>query len=280
MYDNFMKILTNAAPEGKKKELYVQDYLECHPELIPTPGLLNHHLHFESIISQFPLDSSLITDFAYLTKSTVQWRVFLVELESPDKKIFKASKNQISFRSEFNDALAQIRSWKVFIKENKQTVVNKLTPLLHPLTMRNNTLDFYYVLVYGRSDEYETSIKHKQTLSSLQEDESIYFLSYDSLIRAVENKNGYKKNILKLNKTIYSFKYLHLAPWNMFSMISPNDFTLSKKDQATLESWGYDINAWQKGESLWANGKSPFRSMDEEVDTVISMINNPKQTDK
>ena len=264
MDNAFLKILEGKPPKGRKKELNVQDYLELNSELIPTPGLLNHHLHFRSVISQFPIDNSLISDFAYITKNTIQWKIFLIELKSPDKKIFKSTKSQISFRSEFNEALSQIRSWKVFIRNNKQAVINKVKPLLHPLSMQNNPIDFSYVLVYGRSEEYEASRQRSDNLYSLIENESIYFHSYDSLSRSKEESGGYKKNILKINKNIYSFKHLSCQPLHLFAYMSPNDFSLSKKDETTLKSWGYDIDSWLKGHKLDFNGKYPSNFTDEE----------------
>ena len=109
---DFIDILDSPPPMGKKKELIIHEFLESNPELIPTPNLLNHHLHFGVVISKFPLDTSLETDYVYLTKSFDTWIVTFVELEIPDKKLFTNNKKQIDTSSEFNKAIAQVRSWQ------------------------------------------------------------------------------------------------------------------------------------------------------------------------
>ena len=57
----------------------IQECMESDTELIPTPLLLNHGLHFNAVISKLPISASLVCDFAYLTKSTVGWRLVYIE---------------------------------------------------------------------------------------------------------------------------------------------------------------------------------------------------------
>jgi hypothetical protein len=88
----FTQLLDSPPPSGRQKEQVVQDFLENHSVLIPTPNRLNHQLHFDVIVSKFPLSTELITDYVYLTKSSDTWRVTFVELEMPDKKIWLFSR--------------------------------------------------------------------------------------------------------------------------------------------------------------------------------------------
>jgi len=94
----------------------IQDFLETHSELIPTPWLLNHALHLEVVISKFPLGTGLVTDFAYLTKSSVAWDLCLVEIEDPKKKIFTTDQKRVVFNSDFTRAKGQVDSWKCFLR--------------------------------------------------------------------------------------------------------------------------------------------------------------------
>lgn len=77
-------------------ENHIQNFLEENTELISTPFLLNHHLHFNSIITKFKISDGLISDFAFLTKSTDFWHLVLVELEDPKKKYLQIITNKSS----------------------------------------------------------------------------------------------------------------------------------------------------------------------------------------
>ncbi len=163
----FMDVLRNPPPKGRQKEQVVQDFLEQHTELIPTPNLLNHHLHFESVISKFPLGTELTTDYAYITKSSDTWRITLVELESPDKSIFTSDTKKTNTSAEFNAALNQVRSWKNYIKENRDEVLRRLDPLLQPVGMRRNPVEFHYQLIIGKSEDKNLTPERQRLYRSL-----------------------------------------------------------------------------------------------------------------
>lgn len=262
--ETYENLLANPPPGKTKKELHVQRFLEENSSLIPTPALLNHHLHHKCVISQFPLDTTLIPDFVYITKSSILWRIVLVELESPDKQIFKTSKKQVGFRSEFNEAFEQIRSWKVFVQDNRDAILKRLRPFWRPEHMRSNPVEFSYALVYGRSSEYENRPRRAQSLAQLQKDESVHFFSYDSLFRASDNGWNYKKNVMCFNKDVFSFKYLHCEPGNLFCFVSPDDLKLAPEHKMKLLSWGYQIDEWENGQMLKIDGK---RTWDKEAGT-------------
>jgi Domain of unknown function (DUF4263) len=86
--------------------------------------MLNHGLHFDVMISKFPLDTSLKSDFAYRTKSTGEWYLTLMELEHPSKAIFTNNKVP-TFSANFNAAIGQIDGWKAFIEQHSD---EDLTP--------------------------------------------------------------------------------------------------------------------------------------------------------
>src|SRR5579875_207323 len=98
--DNTQKLivsLQSTLSDPTQNENDVQRLLEANTELIPIPFLLNHHLHKNAVISKLPISTSLITDFAYLTKSSDEWWIVFVELESQHKKIF--NRNETHFRN-------------------------------------------------------------------------------------------------------------------------------------------------------------------------------------
>ncbi|MDK1389651.1 DUF4263 domain-containing protein [Sinorhizobium sp. 8-89] len=114
-----------------RQENAIQAFLEQHTTFLPTPGLLNHRLHLNSIISKFPIGER-VADYAYLTKSSDEWKLVLVELEDAGKKLFTQSSKHVGFTSEMNDAIAQVDVWREFWNENRRTVLDSLEHLLVP----------------------------------------------------------------------------------------------------------------------------------------------------
>lgn len=274
MIETFKKILDAKAPKGRQKEQFIQDYMEEHSEFIPTPGLENHRLHFSSVISKFPIDVSLICDYAYITKSSIKWKIYFVELEKPEKKIFKESKGQIGFTSEFNEAVSQIRSWKIFARSSSHSIKQRLLPLLKPSIMVGNEIEYCYVLVYGRNSEYQNNQKKRSTLSEFMSSEGIKFYTYDSIISEIEASSPEKKNIMRLSKAGYSFKHLHCTPANLFAYMTSEEFTLSDEQSDLLNSWGYQINEWKNGHQLTLNSKCVAESPDILAEQILQSISH------
>jgi len=144
LLSSFSALLEGPAPQGRQKEQVVQDYLELHNELVPTPNLLNHHLQLNSIVSKYPLSTDLITDYLYLTKSSGSWIITLVELESPDKDIFTSDLKRATPTAPFTAALAQVMDWKSYVEDHKSELLERLAPLLVPHPMRRNPVSFEY----------------------------------------------------------------------------------------------------------------------------------------
>jgi len=151
MKDHFETLLVSSPKPGKKKEQEIQDYMEINTEFLPTPDLLGHGLHFNIVISKFPLGDRYKVDYAYLTKNSDSWRIVFVELELPSKTLFLKNIKNIQNTADFNSALAQIQNWKEFLLQNQDQVIDRLRPLLKPLEY--NPIHFHYVLIIGRSHE-------------------------------------------------------------------------------------------------------------------------------
>ncbi|WP_024336410.1 Shedu anti-phage system protein SduA domain-containing protein [Desulfotignum balticum] len=262
LVQEFCAILNSDAPPGKKKELVIQDFLELHSELIPTPNLLNHRLHFNAILSQFPIDTSLVADYVYLTKSSDTWRITFVELEVPDKRFFSSNKKQVDTSSAFNKALSQIRSWQVFLEEHKDEVMRRLEPIWYPLNMRKNPVTFEFQLIIGRSAEKNSHQSKLATLKKIREESSVEIMTYDTLISYFKNGPRYKKNILALTKDKYRFKHLHVEPHHVFSYVPADSLILTSDQKAELQARGYEIEEWEAGEQLTVNGRVTKKTAD------------------
>ena len=140
--------------KDKKNENEIQSFLEENCDFIPTPYLRNHGLHFNFIFSKLAINEELISDFFYLTKSSIEWVGVLIELEASSKKIFRNNKKDIQFSAEFNNAYDQILSWKAYLQKNHETFKRKFKNIMGH--MYDNQLSLKYYLIIGRSDEIDT----------------------------------------------------------------------------------------------------------------------------
>lgn len=129
--------MTAAPPENAAAELQsilekpgaheneLQGFLEVHTEFMMTPDLLNHQLNFNGVLVKFPVGDRFC-DYAYLTKSSIEWRFVLVELQHANKRIFKDSSSDAAFTAHFNDAIAQIDTWNDYIKSHMREIRERL----------------------------------------------------------------------------------------------------------------------------------------------------------
>ena len=252
---DFYSLLDSPPPSGRQKEQVVQEYLEMHSELIPTQNLLNHHLHLETIVSKFPLGTELTTDYLYITKSSDTWRITLVEIESPDKPIFTGDMKKVTTTAEFNAALNQVRSWKYFIEDSKAEVIRRLEPLLRPLVLRNNQIEFHYQLIIGRSKAKNLSEERKKHFRGLGLETGIDLLTFDKVVSWYENGRPYKKLVLRLTGNRYAFKHMHFEPKHMLAHLGPDGLELTSEEIERLKTAGYEIEKWREGDLLVFNGK-------------------------
>ena len=252
LVEEFKEILEAPQVSGSKKEQVVQNFLEDHPVLIPTPHRLNHLVHLNSVISKFPLGNRYKTDYIYLTKSSDTWRIVFVELESPDKRIFTESINQVNTSAKFNEAINQVRSWRSYLKEHRQEILKQLEPLFVPPNMRRNPVEFCFELVYGRSSEKNTEDRNRH-LNLISEESGIKIMTYDTLISYYENDLVIEKDIMIYKQGKFHYKKLFTKPEHVFSYIGSNDLVLTKEQQEALIQDGYEIEKWRNGELLTHN---------------------------
>ncbi len=241
-----------------KDENDIQKFLECNSELIPLPFLLGHQLHFNCIISKFKLGNEFVTDFAYLTKCSDYWEFVLIELEEADKKIFTKNQEKICFTADFNNSYDQLTSWKAYVDQNKNAILEKIEKLRVPLG--ENPIRFKYVLIIGRNNEKQNFEKRtKMFAQRCSEDTKI--MTYDSIISSYEYRP-------------YSTPKLILAPWkdkgfriknvptvvdtNIFAHMTTEYLKVDKAEVEQLKKQDYQIDAWIEGSMLTINCKYDF----------------------
>lgn len=201
--------LTGQEINDKKKEYFelldrneneqtYQTYLEENTMFIPREFEQNHGIHFSTVFRKLPLSSDYKPDFVYLSKSSDNWNVVLVEIEKPSSKYFK--NNSTTFHTDFNLALQQMNTWRAWFDDesNKNHFKNNtLQGFIEPAHMGRNPFNFKYVLVHGRRAEYENNAQ-KTALIRGQQRSDFSIISFDSLAENIEKKYklyvGVKKN--------------------------------------------------------------------------------------
>lgn len=244
---------------SKANENAVQAFLEANTSFMVTPDLLNHRLHMNSVIAKLPVGERS-ADYAYLTKSSVEWRLVLVELEDSSKRIFKESSKNSAFTADFNDAVAQIDVWRDYVAQHLGTLREKLRPLLVPPTMARNLLSVRYLLIIGRSDELEYNEARRLRLATYGKERDLRIMTYDSIAREIESGFGEPKSVLRANSRGYALQSTEGLPVTMFAYIMPEHLELAPQAEATLRAENYDIDAWKRNEPLVVNDKWTFSS--------------------
>lgn len=259
--DQFVAVLDDST----SSEQTVQEFLERNTPMFYPAYQHNHGVHLAAIITKFKLDTSLTTDFAYLTKSSAEWDLILVELEHPGKQLF--TKAGIP-TADLTSAISQVNSWRAFIEKHAGEVIRKIAPLRKPLT--ENRVRFKYVLVIGRTIAFEKNQIAVDALAQLQRDD-FKILTYDSLIHAYQTKPSLTLDVLSQKGQKFAFKHRHRTATHIFSWLNSNDVHLEAEDVAFYKSHGYDMDAWLKGQSLAVNGKD---TVEKSAATFSKVFNN------
>ncbi len=250
---NFLDILNKS-----KNENEIQRYLEKNPYLLPSTFVLNHGIHFNSYISKLPIGTGFITDFAYITKSSIEWRIVLVEIEDSKKKFF--NKNG-TLTSNFIQAHDQVLDWKSYIEsKGKRYVIEALDKLLVPQRMKTNPISFKYLLIYGRTEEIQGN--ERQIAKILQyKNENFEIITYDSLISQCETGAYQSPRIILSVKDINKITIKQLPNMeintHIFTYLSHHDLCLTKEQIDYFKAQGYCIEDWMQGKPLVINDKYP-----------------------
>ena len=263
LISHLQDVLAAPAPKGRQKEQVIQDFLEENSSLIPMHKLENHGLHFNAIISKFPLGTSTTTDWAFLSKSSSRWVVTFVELESPDKAIFTADMDRPVFSAAFNSAVAQVEQWMHYVEEHRSDVRESLSKLLNPL--KGNKLTFAYQLVIGRSSDKNLTDDRKAAFEMRRDKTAIDIFTYDALISHYRNGPRAERNVLVASKQRFKFRRLQAHLGDMLAWIGPDALNLSVEQHEGLLAQGYEMGAWSKGELLSAGGGRRVLRMEEEM---------------
>jgi hypothetical protein len=182
--EEFLKLLDEAHPE----QVY-QKYMEDHTVLIPREFVQNHGVHFDLVFRKISLAKDYAPDFFYLSKSSADWHLILVEIEKPQSRYFKDQSNDP--HPDFLTGLDQIARWRAWF-DNPANVVGftdgTIAPVRVPESMRRNKCHIKYVLVHGRREEFEGN-ELRRGLIRARETDDFHIISFDSLMESLHTKS-------------------------------------------------------------------------------------------
>lgn len=233
----------------------VQEFLESHSEMIPLRFLLNHGLHLNAVLSKFPISTNYIPDLTYLTKSSGEWWAVFIELESPHKRVFTASREP-RFTQEFNAAYDQVTSWRAELSARAGAFKDSLGPLLVPPPMRPNPIRFKYILIIGK-DHAPRTRQHTGMLNE-RNSSDLAVLTYDSLLRWVHHNRTWPHVVLKKRKSAFEVKPEGLGDTDMFAYLNPGELVVPGALDERFTARGYDLASWRGGAQL-IDGRSAGR---------------------
>lgn len=182
--------------DQQEDEQVYQKFIEKNTALIPREFIQNHGIHMDLVFRKLLLGSDYATDFCYLSKSSDDWHIVLIEIEKPQSKYFKGASTKL--HPDFHAALDQIIQWKAWFshRANHDAFVDGiLGQLRQPLQF--NPCKIKYVLVHGRRAEFAGDEIRTRIIGE-HEDKDLQIVSYDSLAEALPSKGelylGVKKN--------------------------------------------------------------------------------------
>ena len=134
-----------------KTERQMQLFLETNPIILP--GLFSRHNGpvGKVVISKIKLANEYETDFAFISVDSARAQITLIEIESPNIKLFRTSDNQ--FTSPFNKAVQQMRDWTTWFHSNQTYAKDLFRNIYHRGIFRYQHVSTKVILIAGRRDQ-------------------------------------------------------------------------------------------------------------------------------
>lgn len=225
--DEFLKLMD----EEHAEQVY-QEFLEKNSVLIPREFIQNHGLHFDLVIRKMSLANDYTPDFFYMSKSSADWNLVLVEIEKPQSKYFKDGKNEL--HGDFLAGLDQIARWRAWFdnSSNRDSFINStIDPIRVPIAMRRNPCHIKYVLVHGRREEFEGN-DLRRGLIRARESDDFKILSYDSLVESLHTKDHLYVGVRKNEH--FEIRSTHFAGESIFSWMEPTCLKITSALKAEI----------------------------------------------
>jgi Shedu protein SduA, C-terminal len=170
--------------DSKPAERDVQRFLEHNPALVPgarTPGSPSGHPPIHNVLitqPKLPGLRSKYPDFMWIATHSQAWFPTLIEIERPDKKIFKSRAVPRAEFTEAHNQLAQWRSW--FGRPENHHILVREYGIPEDIT-RFRSMKLHMILVYGRRVEFENDPVLSEQRGALVAGADEELMSYDRL---------------------------------------------------------------------------------------------------
>ncbi|MDF2050236.1 Shedu anti-phage system protein SduA domain-containing protein [Arthrobacter sp. Cr_A7] len=164
----------------------VQSFLEWNPCLVPAIGGADYKgVQGEGLFTQPALQGigiNRVPDFMWITAHSKAVFPTFVEIEKPNKLHFNPSSID-TFSADFNQALSQLTQWQSWWAKptNQNLFREQVLDAIWDFRIRD--IRPQYVLIYGRSSEFEQGPPgHRASMvGQLETSRNIHILSYDRL---------------------------------------------------------------------------------------------------
>jgi hypothetical protein len=214
--------------------------------------LLNHGVHLGIILSKWHITDEYETDITYITKSSDEWWIVLVEFEPPSIKLLT---NGGQATSKLSKGIAQINDWKAYAQRHPGRVRERLERLLAPQSVHLslNPVRFKYLLIAGRSSELGDDPIKRNKISSLG-DQDFKIKTWDSMVYNASNYRESRPNVARFVKGKYLIEKINSSP--QLDSISPMYFEFTDEPIEQIKQCGHDYDAWVSNkEIIYACGK-------------------------
>jgi hypothetical protein len=170
--------------ESHPTEGHVQKFLERHPALVPggrTPSSNSGHAPLHSMLisqPQLPGLSARFPDFMWIAAHSQTWYPTLIEIERPDKKIFRSD---LVPTAQFTQALNQLAQWRVWFSQ-PENVLKFIREYGVPEDVWSyRSMKLHMILIYGRRSEFEGNLEMSKHRSALLSGDDEELMSFDRL---------------------------------------------------------------------------------------------------
>jgi len=177
--DEYQRILGEASTESP-----MQRFFEANPIFVPgaaTPGVGSGHdpMHC-ALITQPELTGlkSRRPDFLWISAHSGAWFPTFIEIESPDKRVFRQDGIP---NADFTQARNQLDQWRVWLEDplNQAKFIREYG--IGETYTRHRVMRPHYVLAYGRRAEFEGNPTLSRHRGMLMGRDDMDLMSYDRL---------------------------------------------------------------------------------------------------
>jgi len=193
--------------ESNPSEQVVHEFFEDNPRHLPNAGFYHNGLRGSVVITKLPLQNDFITDFAYMSENSQTILVVCVEIEKPDKKIFRRDSN---FSADYNQARQQVVDWNFWAQNNRKEALKYFGKLARGTDMGWMDISLQSILVYGRRSEIRNRKRQERwSAEAALLPRTVVVMTYDRLIETIRSSFLFKPDNHKFIVCSYRDRALH-----------------------------------------------------------------------